>query len=234
MYFISLGCNCYIKMYLSNHKFDIINIIEETMPFDYNMTYDLENINNILETLYKNKSYNTVFKNILYIQNDHEVVVNEQNNLQIIHYFHKNDLLTDVLDFPANINNINVDKLTEISNMFNRRFDRLYESLNNSNDIICLIRTDYHDRKFDRNELYNLTNILSKFNNKNLYLIYLNNQINDTDCYNNTNQINNEFCIPCFLYNYNLEEHYYKIKNNNFGDIINGVNNYFTNLKNNK
>ncbi len=26
MYFISLGCNCYIKMYLTNHNFDIINI----------------------------------------------------------------------------------------------------------------------------------------------------------------------------------------------------------------
>jgi hypothetical protein len=59
-------------------------------------------------------------------------------------------------------------------------------------------------------------------------LIYLNEDIKDIDCYNNSKKINTDYDIPCLLYNYELEDNYYSTQQNNFANMINDFINYIT------
>ncbi len=221
--FISLGFNCHPKMYLNTNNLSI----DKSLPFDYNLTYKTQCISSILEKLQKEK-IKTKFTKICYIQEKIEVAVNDENDIHYVHFFHTSDLIKNINQFPSDINGIKSEKLLEVSEKFDRRFNRLYEYLNNFNGTLCLIRIVPKYIKEDYNEeLKRLTSILKKFKTK-LYLIYLNEDIKDIDCYNNSKKINTDYDIPCLLYNYELEDNYYSTQQNNFANMINDFINYIT------
>ena len=222
--FISLGFNCHIKMYLRNKKM----MIEESLPFENHISHDINSIINTLDELYENKKYSTEFKRIAFMNKDtFGLAVIEKNDINFCHYFKKNDVIENTeLIFPMDTKYIKNEKIEEVTNMINRRYLRLLDYVNTTEPTLCLIRVDLPKKEFDKNKLMRLTNILHKFDNKKMYLIYINKNIEDELCYNNCNKINTEYSIPIFFFNKTLDDKYFATLHNNFTDIINDFKNY--------
>lgn len=207
--YIPLGSFCHPKILLRESNREPL----ESLPFDFHSSPHLNGITNILKELYETCTYKLKFKEILNIHNhnannESELTVSEEN-LYLLHFFKQTDLIFEIdennkdnIQFPLNIDNIKEDKIIDIKILFHKRFERLYNLLNDTNNVLCFLRIENYDNREWKNELTDLTNILSKFKNPNKFIIYSQNLIDDNLHFNISRVLNYDFKIPIFFFKY--------------------------------
>lgn len=206
VFYISLGSFCYPKMVIRETKREYA----ESLPFDFNSSPHLTGITSILKDIYEKQVYEIELKDILQIYNENELSVSEKN-MYLVHFFKTCDLLKPILDsdFPVNANEyIKPEIITDIKDKFRKRFHRLYQILNDPQNIICFMRIENYDNYGWEIELKEFTYVLSLFKNPNKYLIYAQNLIHENLDYKLTNVLNYEYHIPilfCKHYFYDKE-----------------------------
>jgi hypothetical protein len=150
------------------------------------------------------------------VYNKDELSVSEEN-MYLVHFFKLNDLKKDIDKLPCNVDIIKDEKINEVKMKFKKRFERLYNILNDKNNIICFMRIENYDNYGWKNELLELTKVLSLFKNPNKYLLYAQNLIDDKLHFLNSNVLNYEFNFPILFYKY----YFYDI------EIINNKNHFY-------
>lgn len=204
IYYIPLGSFCYPKMIIRETGREYT----ESLPFDFNSSPHMLGIANILEELYEKKTYDIELKDILMKYNGDELTVSEKNDMYLVHFFKTNDLIENVEEYPVNANMLKEDIVLDIKKKFKKRFERLYDILNNKNNIICFLRIENYDNPGWNYELTKLTETLAKFKNPNKYLIYSQLLIDDELHFNNSKVLNYDYDIPilfCKHYFYDME-----------------------------
>ena len=204
IYYISLGSFCYPKMIIRESSREYA----ESLPFDFNSSPHMHGITNILKELYEKKTYDIELKEILMKYNENELTVSERNNMYLVHFFKEHDLRENVETYPVNANMLKDSTVLDVKTKFKKRFERLYNILNDKNNILCFMRIENYDNPGWNYELCQLTEILSKFENPNKYLIYSQQLIDDTLHFNNSKVLNYNYSIPilfCKHYFYDIE-----------------------------
>jgi hypothetical protein len=226
IYYIPLGSFCYPKIIIRNTNREY----KESLPFDFHSSPHLNGITNILKELYETGSYNIELKEILEIYNENELCVSEKN-MYFVHFFKTYDLIKNIDTFPVNAYTyINNDKINEVLNKFKKRFIRLYNILNDPNNIICFLRIENYMNYGWKYELNEFTHVLSLFKNPNKFLIYSQELIDDNLDYKKTNILNYEFHIPIlFCKHYFYDKEFFNENKQVFIDLLI----YFENLLNN-
>jgi hypothetical protein len=233
IYYISLGSFCYPKILIreTNRQFS------ESLPFDFNSSPHLTGITNILKILYETGTYELNLKEIIEIYNNDELAVSEEN-MYLVHFFKLKDLKKNINKLPYSVDIIKDEVINNVKIKFKKRFERLYNILNDKNNIICFMRIENYDNYGWKYELNEFTEILSKFKNPNKYLIYSQKLIDDKLHFLNSNVLNYDYSLPILFY-----KHYFydtEIINNkhlfinileSFENLLN--NNNVINIKNN-
>ena len=205
IYYIPLGSFCYPKIIIR----ETTREFTESLPFDFNSSPHLSGITNILKELYDNKTYDIELNEILEIYNKDELCVSEKN-MYLVHFFKTHDLKEEIQTFPAKANElIKKDVIINVKSKFKKRFERLYNILNDTNNILCFLRIENYDNAGWKYELKELTKILSLFKNPNKYLIYSQNLIDDELHFNNSRVFNYDYNIPIlfikhYFYDYEM------------------------------
>jgi hypothetical protein len=201
--YIPLGSFCYPKMIIRETNREL----QESLPFDFHSSPHLDGITNILKDLYYNKTYDLDMTEIIDRHNTDELTIKEKN-LYVVHYFKDKDLINSITSFPVPINYINENKLSEVNQKLKKRFERLYDILNNTNNILCFLRIENYKNYGWKYELDEFTKILSLFKNPNKFLIYSQELIDKELHFNNSQTLNYDYHIPILFYKhyfYDLE-----------------------------
>ena len=233
IFYIPLGSFCYPKIIVreTNREFS------ESLPFDFNSSPHLSKVTEILKELYSKKTYNIELKEILQIYNNNELSVSEKN-MYIVHFFKDYDLKEHIEKFPAPATLIKDNVVNDVKNKFKKRFDRLYDIMNNKDNLLCFLRIENYKNYGWSNELVEFTKTISLFKNPNKFLIYSQELIDEELDFKNTSILNYNYSIPilfCKHYFYDIEminNKYIFIKLlESFENIINSTN--VINIKNN-
>jgi hypothetical protein len=219
IYYIPLGSFCYPKMIIRETGREY----SESLPFDFNSSPHLSGITNILKELYEKGKYNIELKEILWKYNGDELAISEKNNIYLVHFFKEHDLIKNLADdeYPAPVTNLKINIINDIKNKFNKRFERLYNLLNDENSILCFLRIENYDNPNYHNELIDFTEILSKFRNPNKFLIYSQNLIDENLHFDNVRSLNYNYSIPIFFYKYYFYDMVMINNKNIFIDLLN-------------
>jgi hypothetical protein len=233
LFYISVGSFCYPKMLIRETNRQIL----ESLPFDFNSSPHLPKISKILKILYETGTYDLDLKEIIEVYNGDELTISEEN-MYLVHFFKLKDLKKDIEKLPCSIDIIKDEIINDVKLKFKKRFERLYNILNDTNNIICFLRIENYDNYGWKHELIEFTEILSKFKNPNKYLIYSQKLIDDELHFNISNVLNYDYSLPILFY-----KHYFydmeMINNKNlfinvlilFENLINNDN--IINIKNN-
>jgi hypothetical protein len=197
IFYISLGSFCHPKILLRETN----RLIQESLPFDFHSTPGTYTIYNILEELYKNKKYDVDFKEILYTHkfnntNKNELVVREKNDIFFLHFFDVEDLKEIPLKYPVDASYIDENKIKLIKYKFNKRFNRLYNLMNDPDNVLVFLRIENYANPVWDEELVKLTNAISLFQNNNKFLIYSQTNIDEKMDFYKTNALNYNYKIP--------------------------------------
>ena len=196
--YVSLGSFCHPKFIIRETKREF----SESLPFDFNSSPSLTGVTNILRELYERKTYDLDLKDIICDHNDNELAVSEKNDMYLVHYFKKNDLIENIITYPKPYHLLKKDTVLNVKRKFKRRFDRLYKLLNSKNEIICFTRIENYENPNWQTELKELCQVLSLYQNNNKYLIFSQTNISENLHYEKTNQLNYDFGIPILFYKY--------------------------------
>ena len=197
IFYISLGSFCHPKILLRETN----RHIQESLPFDFHSTPGTYTIYNILEELYKNKKYEVDFKEILYTHqfnstHKYELAVREKNDMFFLHFFDIDDLKTTPSKYPVDCSYIDENKIKLIKYKFNKRFYRLYNLMNDPENMLVFLRIENYANPVWNEELVKLTNSISLFQNNNKFLIYSQINIDESLDFYKTNAINYNYKIP--------------------------------------
>ncbi len=197
IFYISLGSFCHPKILLRNTN----RLIQESLPFDFHSTPGTYTIYNILEELHKNKKYEIDFKEILYTHqfnstHKYELAVREKNDMFFLHFFDINDLKEIPPKYPADCSYINENKIKLIKDKFNKRFNKLYDLMNDPDNILVFLRIENYANPVWNEELVKLTNAISLFQNNNKFLIYSQINIDESLDFYKTKALNYNYKIP--------------------------------------
>jgi len=194
--YISLGSFCHPKIVIR----DTGREYSESLPFDFNSSPSLVGVTNILKELYETKTYDIQLKEIICMHNENELAVSEKNDTYLVHFFKKTDLIENIETYPQPYHKLNKDSILNVKRKFKRRFERLYKLLNLKNEIICFLRIENYDNPHWKEELVDFCNVLSLFGNNNKYLIYSQENIDESLHFDNIKQLNYGYKIPIFFY----------------------------------
>jgi hypothetical protein len=224
IYYISLGSFCYPKIVIRQTKREY----SESLPFDFNSSPHLTGITSILKELYEKGTYDIELKDIIEIYNKDELSVSEKN-MYLVHFFKDTDLIKEINSFPVNANEyIKKESIDKVKSLFKKRFNRLYNILNDTNNILCFMRIENYDNHGWKYELEEFTKILSLFKNPNKYLIYSQNLIDENLDYKKTNVLNYSYNIPIiFCKHYFYDKEFFTDKINLFIELLNFFENLF-------
>ena len=203
IFYIPLGSFCYPKMIIRTTNREI----SESLPFDFNSSPHLPKVTEILKELYEKKIYNIELKEILEIYNNNELSVSEKN-MYIVHFFKDYDLKCPINKFPAPATLIKDNVVNDVKDKFKKRFSRLYDIMNNKDNLLCFLRIENYKNYGWRDELVEFTKIISLFKNPNKFLIYSQELIDEELDFKNTNVLNYNYNIPILFYKhyfYDLE-----------------------------
>ena len=206
--YISLGSFCHPKIYIRKTKRNI----SESLPFDFHSTPNTYSIYSILNKLFNQKTFSHEFKEILFEHeyNDtkkKELAVSDNEGIFFLHFFDLNDKLNDNIEYPIKIeDNLSNDKIIEVNNKFKKRYEKLYNILNNKNDILVFLRIENYVNKSWEVELPSLINSLKQYKNKNKFLIYTQIEISDHLDFNNHPEINYNYGFPILFYKFQFDE----------------------------
>jgi len=197
IFYISLGSFCHPKILIRETN----RLIQESLPFDFHSTPGTYTIYNILEELYKNKKYEVDFKEILYTHqfnstHKNELAVREKNDIFFLHFFDENDLKKVPASYPVDCSYIDENKIKLIKFRFNKRFKKLYNLMNDPDNILVFLRIENYANPVWDEELIKLTNAISLFQNNNKFLIYSQINIDESINFNKTNSLNYDYKIP--------------------------------------
>jgi hypothetical protein len=201
--YIPLGSFCYPKMIIR----DTNRELQKSLPFDFHSSPHLNGITNILKELYYNKTYDLEMTEIIDRHNTDELTIKEKN-LYVVHFFKDRDLIKSIDSFPVSIDYLNENKLLEVKYKFKKRFEYLYNILNDTNNIICFLRIENYKNYGWKSELIEFTNVLALFKNPNKFLIYSQELIDEELHFNNLKTLNYQYSIPILFikhYFYDLE-----------------------------
>lgn len=220
--YISLGSFCHPKILIKETK----RITQESLPFDFHSTPGTYTIYNILEELYKNKKYEVDFKEILYTHqfnetNKTELTVREKNDMFFLHYFDENDLKEIPSTYPVDSSYINENKITLIKNKFNKRFNRLYNLMNDPDNILVFLRIENYVNPVWKEELIKLTNAISLYQNNNKFLIYSQINMDESIDFNTTKSLNYNYKIPVMCIKKLFDETIRSTLRTNFLNVLN-------------
>jgi len=226
IYYIPLGSFCYPKMIIreTNREY------AESLPFDFNSSPHLTGITNILRDLYEHQTYDIQLNNILEQYNGDELSISEKN-MYIVHFFKTCDLIKKLDTVPVNaLEYLNPDKIKEVKHKFKKRFARLVNILNDTNNILCFLRIENYDNAGWKHELEDFTKVLSLFKNPNKFLIYSQKLIDEHLHFDNSRVLNYQYHIPIFF----IKHYFYDMEmiNNKglFITILNTFEHIFTNV----
>lgn len=194
--YISLGSFSQPKIVIRDTKREY----SESLPFDFNSSPSLVGVTNILKELYKTKTYDIQLKEIICMHNENELAVSEKNDTYLVHFFKKTDLIENIQTYPQPYHKLSKDSIINVKRKFKRRFERLYNLLNLKNEIICFLRIENYENPNWKEELEDFCNVLSLFKNNNKYLIYSQENIDESIHFGNTKQLNYNYKIPIFFY----------------------------------
>lgn len=204
IYYIPLGSFCYSKIIIRETHREYA----QSLPFDFNSSPHLPGITNILRELYENQTYDIQLNNILEQYNGDELSISEKN-MYIVHFFKKCDLIKNLDTVPVNaLEYLNPDKIKEVKDKFKKRFAKLVNILNDTNNILCFLRIENYDNAGWKHELEDLTKVLSLFKNPNKFLIYSQNLIDEHLHFDNSRVLNYKYHIPILFikhYFYDME-----------------------------
>jgi len=197
IFYISLGSFCHPKILLR----DTNRFIQESLPFDFHSTPGTYTIYNILEELYQNKKYEVDFKEILYTHqfnstHKYELAVREKNDMFFLHFFDINDLKENPPKYPVDCSYIDENKIKFIKDKFNERFNRLYNLMNDPDNILVFLRIENYANPVWEQDLVKLTNAISLFQNNNKFLIYSQINIDESQDFYKKNALNYNYKIP--------------------------------------
>jgi len=226
IYYIPLGSFCYPKMIIRETHREY----SQSLPFDFNSSPHLPGITNILYELYKNQTYDIQLNNIIEQYNGDELAISEKY-MYLVHFFKIHDLIKKFDKLPVNAEEyLNPNKIKEVKNKFKKRFSRLFNILNDTNNILCFLRIENYDNAGWKYELEDFTKALSLFKNPNKFLIYSQKLIDEHLHFDNSHVLNYQYHIPIFFikhYFYDIE----MIKNKGlFITILDTFENIFNNV----
>jgi hypothetical protein len=194
--YISLGSFSQPKIVIRDTKREY----SESLPFDFNSSPSLVGVTNILKELYEKKTYDMQLKEIICMHNENELAVSEKNDTYLVHFFKKTDLIENIQTYPQPYHKLSKDSILNVKRKFKRRFERLYNLLNLKNEIICFLRIENYENPNWKEELVEFCNVLSLFKNNNKYLIYSQQNIDESIHFSNNKQLNYNYKIPIFFY----------------------------------
>lgn len=195
---ISLGYNCYMKLFLKYKKID-----QETNFFDYigtSLWSIIDMFDNNFEGVFDEKEYKIM--RIMEKGPDMFLVVNEKYFIRCKHEFKK----TLETNFKGiNMSTIDTEEITNFLSKMNRRKDRFIDLLKNDDSILFLryeedpvgrCRLKQYDEKIKlsseglTSNLKKISGIFKQFNNKKKFLIIdLSYRHNKTEYFNEHNLI---------------------------------------------
>jgi len=205
--YISLGSFCHPKILIRETNRNI----KESLPFDFHSSPGTYSIYNILNELYINKTYDVEFNEILFKHNfnaDHkdQLAIKEKNDLYFLHFFDTNDLKNIPSEYPCSIDLIKESKIIEVKNKFKKRFDKLYQILNDPENILIFLRIDNYENNVWDSDLNKLCKSIKQFNNPNKFLIYSQILIDENLAFNKTNTLNYNYDIPVMFVKEKFDE----------------------------
>jgi hypothetical protein len=221
--FISLGSFCHPKIFLRNKKMEIL----ESLPFDFHSSNNFYSIYHILEELAKEKKVTHEFKEILYEHSfnekkEKELAVKDNFDMFFLHFFKKIDLNSIPCEYPCSCEYLNDSKVKEIQHLFNKRYTRLYDILNNTDDILIFLRIENYSNPCWNQDLKNCIDVLKLFKNPNKYMIYSQLNISKDLDYFISGKLNFDYGIPVLFHKYQFDESITinEDENNKFNKVI--------------
>ena len=214
--YICLGSFCHPKIFIRNTNREI----GESLPFDFHSSPNTHSIYYILERLHEDKTFIHQFNKILFEhdhnqQNKKQLAVQDSTDMFFLHFFDLNDLTEQNIQYPASSDYLKEKKIIEIQQKFKKRYKKLYSILNDEDDIVVFLRIENYENPNWKDDLNQLTEILSKFNNKNQYMIYTQKKIDKELDFFNLYQFNYNYKIPVMLHSYLFDEKITIDKNEN-------------------
>ena len=195
--YISLGSFCHPKILIRETNRDI----KESLPFDFHSSPGTYSIYNILNQLYQYKTYDVEFTEILFKHNfnaDHkdQLAVKEKNDLFFLHFFDTNDLISIPNEYPCSASILKESKILEVKNKFKKRFEKLYEIMNDPENILVFLRIDNYENKVWHSDIDKLSKSINQFGNPNKFLIYSQVLIDYEITFNHTKTLNYNYDLP--------------------------------------
>ena len=223
--YIVLGSFCHPKILIRTTNREL----KESLPFDFNSSPDLSKVTNILKELYNTKTYEIELQEILQIYDGigKELCVSEKN-MYLVHFFKDYDLKCNIDNFPAPASLIKDDVVNDVKNKFRKRFKRLYELMNDTNNLLCFLRIENYKNYDWSKELIEFTKIISYYKNPNKFLIYSQELIDNNIDFRNTNVLNYDYSIPILFY----KHYFYDIEMINNKDNFINLLQFFENIIN--
>lgn len=205
--YISLGSFCHPKILIRETN----RHIQESLPFDFHSSPGTYSIYNILNELYYNKTYDVEFNEILFKHNfnsEHkdQLAVKEKNDLYFLHFFDLNDLNYLPNEYPCPINLIKESKINEIKIKFKKRFEKLYNIMNDPENILVFLRIENYENNVWNSDLAKLTSSINLFKNPNKFLIYSQILIDENLSFYNTKTLNYNYDIPVMFIKEKFDE----------------------------
>jgi hypothetical protein len=221
--FIPLGSFCHPKIFLRNQKIEIL----ESLPFDFHSSNNFYSIYHILEKLANEKNVIHEFKEILYEhsfndKNEKELAVKDNFDMFFLHFFKKKDLNSIPCEYPCSCEHLNNSKVKEIQDLFSKRYTRLYDILNNKEDILIFLRIENYHNPCWNQDLKNCIDVLQLFKNPNKYMIYTQINISKDLDYFISGKLNFDYGIPVLFHKYQFDESITtnEDENNKFNKLI--------------
>lgn len=206
--YISLGSFCHPKMHLRKTKREIL----KSLPFDFHSTPNTYSIYSILNKLHKNKTFRHKFKDIIFEHehnnnNKKELAVIDEEDMYFLHFFDISDKISESKEYPINVdNNLNQDKIIEVNDKFQKRYEYLYNILNSNKNILVFLRIENYNNKVWEIDIKNLASSLKNFKHPNKFLIYTQIEISDNLDFFNIQKINYDYDIPIIFHKILLDE----------------------------
>lgn len=205
--FIPLGSFCHPKIFLRNQKLEVL----ESLPFDFHSSPNFYSIYHILRKLAHEKNVTHEFHEILYEHDfNHkkkkELVVKDNFDMFFLHFFNQNDLIKIPSNYPCNAKFINYSKIKNVQELFQKRYNRLYDIMNNTEDILIFLRIENYENLSWNQDLKNCIEALNLFKNPNKYFIYSQIHIPKDMDYFISGKLNFDYEIPVLFHKYQFNE----------------------------
>lgn len=220
-FYISLGSFCHPKILLRETNRPVL----ESLPFDFHSSPCTYSIYHILEKLYYQKTYAPQFKEILYTHqfntiHKEELTVQDNDDVYFLHFFDVNDLCTIPSSYPASMDHISTEKIQKVQQKFERRFQRLYQIMNDPENVLIFLRIENYENPAWKSDIEQLCKIVDLYSNKNKFIIYSQINIDNHLDFHNSHVLNYDYKIPVMFLKKKFTEDISSHQKNDFLQVL--------------